>query len=692
MGHLVVACSMLIAAAASEAEASPAPSPADLSAYREESARAGRDPAAQVRLALWCEAHGLRAERVRHLALAVLADPRNAAARGLMGLVADGGRWRKPEAVSERARADADRAEALAEYNARRDKARDHADAQWKLALWCDEVGLKAEALAHFTAVTRLDPKREAAWQRLGCKKHNGRWMTDEQITAEHAEIQAQGKADRRWKPQLERWKAALGSPVTAKKAEALRELAAVTDPRAVSSVWRVFVGGKAPDQALAAQLLGQIDAPAATQGLAMLSVAGDSPEVLQAAIETLRRRDPRDFFAQLIGLLRDPLKYKIKPVDGPGSTGILVIEGENTFLRRDYTLPLAARIPNFVPFPISYDPTYGGVAVGTTSVVPDNGPAIGDLARKMQAHPGQAVDLIDQAARANGGNGHGSFLPDLDFQIALQIQAARVIWTNQQMAAIQQSTVMARQQMLGDVAAVERTNKVIGEDNDRVVAVLNAVIGQEPPKGLGKAREAWKAWWLDQQGYVPSPKRKKKKPTITEPIGLDEVVTYSDTVPAGLLPRHSCFGAGTTVRTLDGPRPVEAIRVGDRLLTQDTTTGALAFRPAVAIYHNPPSATLRIDLGGEAVVATGIHRFWIVGKGWVMARDLKPGDSVRALGGTSRVVSIMPDEVQPVFNLEVSGGDFFVGKPGALVHDNSLVQPVLSPFDARSTPDDSTR
>jgi hypothetical protein len=35
------------------------------------------------------------------------------------------------------------------------------------------------------------------------------------------------------------------------------------------------------------------------------------------------------------------------------------------------------------------------------------------------------------------------------------------------------------------------------------------------------------------------------------------------------------------------------------------------------------------------------------------------------------------------VYNLEVArGGSFFVGRCGALVHDNSLVRPVDRPFD----------
>ena len=87
---------------------------------------------------------------------------------------------------------------------------------------------------------------------------------------------------------------------------------------------------------------------------------------------------------------------------------------------------------------------------------------------------------------------------------------------------------------------------------------------------------------------------------------------------------------------------------------------------------------------GGETIVATGIHRFWKAGVGWVMARDLKPGDPVRTLDGRVGVVSVESGIVQPVFNLELSTGkSFFVGKQGVLVHDNTTVDPVQRPFDS---------
>src|SRR5207237_1025402 len=100
-------------------------------AYQEQRAEAGRTPDDQVRLALWCESHGLAPERLKHLALAVLTDPTHATARGLMGLVAYQGRWQPPDAVAARIKADRKLAEVLAAYDGRREKMPDTADAHW---------------------------------------------------------------------------------------------------------------------------------------------------------------------------------------------------------------------------------------------------------------------------------------------------------------------------------------------------------------------------------------------------------------------------------------------------------------------------------------------------------------------------------------------------------------------------------
>ncbi len=80
-------------------------------------------------------------------------------------------------------------------------------------------------------------------------------------------------------------------------------------------------------------------------------------------------------------------------------------------------------------------------------------------------------------------------------------------------------------------------------------------------------------------------------------------------------------------------------------------------------------------------------HRFWKAGSGWVMARDLKEGDRIRTLTGTVKVSAIDEGKVVPVFNLDVADdSDFFVGKLGALAHDNTVPNLRELPFDAATT------
>src|SRR5262245_12407215 len=90
--------------------------------YEELQAKSGVSAGAEVRLALWCEEHGLEAERRKHLARAVLIEPGNVLARGLSGYVAHQGRWLVPEKVGPALQSEGQRGAVLGEYNARREK------------------------------------------------------------------------------------------------------------------------------------------------------------------------------------------------------------------------------------------------------------------------------------------------------------------------------------------------------------------------------------------------------------------------------------------------------------------------------------------------------------------------------------------------------------------------------------------
>jgi hypothetical protein len=704
---VLVVCSLLVAGPPGDGT----PSPDDIKTYESARAKAGRDADAHVRLALWCEAHGMSAERARHLALAVLADPGHAAARGLMGLVRDADAWRRPEQVAERARADAALAARLAEYNAKRAKAANTADAQWELALWCERAGLKAEATAHLTAVTRLDPKREAAWKRLGFKRHDGRWMADEQVAAAKAEAEAQAKANKRWVPLLEKWRGGLTDK--SKRAEAEAALAGVDDPRAVPSICKVLGLGGPSDQVRAVQLLGQIDARAASRALAVLAVLGKSAEVRRSATETLKRRDPREWTDLLIAWMRDPIKYEVKPVGGPGSPGALFVAGRRFNVQRLYSPPPAPVVPLMPGDRVTFEdqglPVLHryGLDIPLTTRIP------GDQLLRQIAASDQARAVALRQAASNPMLGDGSrllvqglaSLPGATLGDRLAAEIARAsqaehkspsqigygitavpdygIHVGRMAAAAQDAAIGAQRQLAQDVAAIESFNAEARAINREIAQVLTDATGQAP----GDDREAWRAWWIDQLGYNSTTAQPPPVPTIVQDVPLAyqpaPIVPVVRTVSLGFQ-RLSCFGAGTLVRTFSGPRPIEEVRVGDRVLTQDTATGALSYEPVVAVHHNPPSQTLRIRLGDEAVVSSTFHRFWRAGRGWAMARELKPGDTVRTLDGLAKVISVEPDRVQPVYNLDVAvHRDFFVGHGGALVHDNSLPGPRDAVFDA---------
>ncbi len=215
---------------------------------------------------------------------------------------------------------------AMAEYNGIKEKTPMTAAARWRLAVWCEEHGLKDLAYVHFGEVISLDPKRDGAWRKLGFKKHGGHWETDAQI----AEDQEQKKADKLWGPHLKKiHKDIHGANGRTKQGLAEAELARISNVRAVISLYREFGGGGKKDLLILIDILSRIDKPISSKVLALIAVYGKTPDARQRAAEILRRRPSEDFLDLLVGLMVDPYKYEVKPVGGPGSPGVLLVQGE---------------------------------------------------------------------------------------------------------------------------------------------------------------------------------------------------------------------------------------------------------------------------------------------------------------------------------------------------------------------------
>ena len=153
--------------------------------------------------------------------------------------------------------------------------------------------------------------------------------------------------------------------------------------------------------------------------------------------------------------------------------------------------------------------------------------------------------------------------------------------------------------------------------------------------------------------------------------------------------------GAGVNAPKLHRPRlapvrssgppeavdPIESLRTGDLVLSQDPASGALGFQGVIAVGTESASdAALMLYLeSADAVSLSPVEPVWQAGQGWVAARDLKPGDYVRVPGGRAKIVSAAarPRLSRDLNVVLAEVGTLFVGEPaGMLVHDNSIVHP----------------
>jgi hypothetical protein len=662
-----------------------ASSPADQSVgdqYKDRASKAGRSADAQISLALWCEQHGLATERIEHLTKAILADPGNALARSLMGQAKDGDSWLKTDALAEKIAADAKRAASLAEYNARREKTPMTAHEQMLLAIWCDQNGLKPEAIAHYATVTRLNPRHEEAWRQLGCRKVGGRWLNDEQAKALERETSTQRVANREWGARLTSIKRKLKD--RRQRADALAALDAIRDRRAVPAIWYhlVLLGGET-EQRLAVNVLSRLDSQPAAQSLALVAAMSPIPDVRRIAAESVLWRDRREYLDTWISFIRKPLGYEVRPVGGPGSPGILLVEGAEYNVRRIYELP---RLPDNLADFLTIDDN-GNVQraimrqIFAGDAAPPNNPDVASAIANSIARPGAAVAGLSAAIDRSqsrqtpiAGNPPAILIDNRPL-------AERQVAQNQ--AAVAAAMAEPQRRLERDIAELEAINAANFHQTERILPFLEAASGEK----FGHDPEAWIRWWTNELGYSY---RSNPKPTIDQVIQAQTPfltpVTPATTI-VSTAATTSCFAAGTPVLTIGGARPIESIRIGDQVLTQEPQSGALSYQPVVANIHNPPDRTLRLGFGAEIIEATGIHRFWKAGSGWMMARDLQVGDPVRTTSGIARITSIEPGQAQPVFNLEVaSGRSFFVGNIAALVHDYTLIETIDRPFDALQT------
>ncbi len=165
----------------------------------------------------------------------------------------------------------------------------------------------------------------------------------------------------------------------------------------------------------------------------------------------------------------------------------------------------------------------------------------------------------------------------------------------------------------------------------------------------------------------IKNPLKPKVKPGIPT-TSAPPVATPKPPIPScstqGL---PGCFAAGTPLLTPDGPIPIELLNVGDYVLSRSEwdANGVVEPKMVVEVYRRL-SQIIHLHVGDQVIKTTGVHPFFVLGKDWILANEIKPGDRLVGHDNQAIIVDEVFDtgEYEVVYNLQIADHHtYFVGR-----------------------------
>ena len=94
-----------------------------------------------------------------------------------------------------------------------------------------------------------------------------------------------------------------------------------------------------------------------------------------------------------------------------------------------------------------------------------------------------------------------------------------------------------------------------------------------------------------------------------------------------------NCFIAGTLITTEIGKKPIESCKSGERVLSYSNDKNILEWQPIKATLKRVKKRFVKITtISGRRITSTDDHRFFVSGKGYTKAKELKEGQRFRIL------------------------------------------------------------
>jgi len=134
------------------------------------------------------------------------------------------------------------------------------------------------------------------------------------------------------------------------------------------------------------------------------------------------------------------------------------------------------------------------------------------------------------------------------------------------------------------------------------------------------------------------------------------------------------CFVAGTLVHTAKGYKAIEDITVGEYVYSKDIEAGTIELKRVYGTYTGIKYDLYKIRTDNAVMEATEEHPFWVVGKGWVIAKDLTENDRMITEDGIIKEIKSIEHSVTsgtPIYNFSVQDNhNYFVTESRVLTHN----------------------
>ncbi|HVV99360.1 MAG TPA: polymorphic toxin-type HINT domain-containing protein [Planctomycetaceae bacterium] len=513
------------------------------------------------------------------------------------------------------------------DYREQRKTARPTVSGQLSLASWCKQHGLKDQARVHYLNALSVatEAEREKIYPRLGYRKVGNQWLSPPELAEWKRSAQEAEAARKEWGPKLERIARMFGGNAK-QRAVARAELNEITDPRAAPAIEQALAGRDFECAHAAVAALASINGHQSTLALADIAIFSESQQIRDAATTALKNRKKEDFVPALIEMLSLPIQSEFGIVQEP-RRGILFY---NYAWSREHHDRIDVRSSSVLNFLVD-DALDGDVIVSPVIDAQAVARRQGDVKRALE----DQLHVQERAKDAQNGR-----IEDINTRVSNVLAAV-----SGQKRTTDPKKWWGWWIVYGDIHRKE-PKRVAREDSFRIVG--DPGIGQRtfdspaPPK------------------VPPAP-----APPPPPPPGTHYIIIH--------LPGE-CFRAGTPVWTESGVAPIEQIQVGDRVLSQNSETGELAWKPVMQVSVRPPKQLLRVSAGDEDITCTGGHRFWVAGDAWVRAEELRAGDLLHTATATVPITSISEGEKAEAYNLVVADfHSYFVGQQAFLVQDLPL-------------------